>query len=486
MATPPGRRDLLRRVLLLTAVGGVATAARSSPTPPAVLAAAALLFATFAASAQVGQASAANPSQAAPAQHTNSIGISFVRIPAGSFMMGSGDDDREAGAAEKPRHRVTITRPFYLARYEVTLAQWEAVMGSSPYTSQRSNPYYDLPGMAERLRKPSNPATVSWNDAQAFIRRLNDREGHRRYRLPTEAEWEYAARAGTTTAYSFGDDVLQLGRYAWYGEDFASGSTHPVGQKLPNAWGLYDVHGNVWEWVQDWYSDAYYANSPASDPPGPVSGTSRAVRGGSWHVTSGSWRSAFRKPYDPDYRGISIGFRLLLEEEAVPLRQSAPRADGSERQPTSRGDADEARVSAAAARSSDPSRRSQDPMLQPPAAQQAIHGLYSRMHRAMVASDTRTLASMLTDDFHLVHMTGYDQPRTEWLAHIDSGQMRYFDSVEEEVVVKVNGNSATLRGRNRVKASIWGAQGTWPLQLDIDLSLRDGQWLMSAARATTY
>lgn len=416
----------------------------------AALVAFTLLSCTFSVNAQVGQAGAANPAQTTRAQHTNSIGISFVRIPAGSFMMGAGDDDREAGAAEKPRHRVTITRPFYLARHEVTLAQWEAVMGSSPYTAQRSNPYYDLPGMAERLRKPSNPATVSWNDAQDFIRRLNEREGHDRYRLPTEAEWEYAARAGTTTAYSFGNDARQLGRYAWYGEDFASGATHPVGQKLPNPWGLYDVHGNVWEWVQDWYSEAYYANSPASDPPGPATGTSRTVRGGSWHVTSGSWRSSFRKPYAPDYRGISIGFRLLLEEEAAP------------------------------------SRRSQSPMSQVPTEQQAVHALYSRMHRAMVASDTRLLASMLTDDFHLVHMTGYDQPRAEWLAHIESGQMRYHSSVEEDVVVKVDGNKATVRGRNRVNANIWGTGGTWPLQLDIDLSLHDGQWLMSAARATTY
>ncbi|WP_169312666.1 formylglycine-generating enzyme family protein [Hylemonella gracilis] len=212
-----------------------------------------MLFTTLTASAQVGQTGGPKPNQipnpSPTAQHTNGIGISFVRIPAGSFMMGAGDDDREASAAEKPHHRVAISRPFYLARHEVTQAQWEAVMGSSPYTAQRSNPYYDLPGIAERLRKPTNPATASWNDAQTFIQRLNEREGHGRYRLTTEAEWEYAARAGTTTAHSFGNDARQLGRNAWYGEDFATGSTHPVGQKLPNPWGLYDVHGNVWEWV---------------------------------------------------------------------------------------------------------------------------------------------------------------------------------------------------------------------------------------------
>jgi formylglycine-generating enzyme required for sulfatase activity len=155
---------------------------------------------------------------------------------------------------------------------------------------------------------------VSWLDAQEFIARLNQHEGHARYRLPTEAEWEYAARAGTTTAYSFGDDVRELGQYAWYGEGFASGSTHPVGQKRPNPWGLHDMHGNVWEWVQDWYGSNYYANSPGTDPIGPASGTQRVVRGGSWHQTASSWRSAFRRPYAPDYRGISIGFRVLMTE----------------------------------------------------------------------------------------------------------------------------------------------------------------------------
>jgi formylglycine-generating enzyme required for sulfatase activity len=252
---------------------------------------------------------------AEPAAFTNGLGMSFVRIPAGSFQMGSGNDERDALPNEKPRYAVTISRPFYLALHEVTQAQWEAVMGTSAYTLSRSNPFYGLPGMAERVRRPNNPVTVSWNDAQAFIERLNQREGGRRYRLPTEAEWEYAARAGTTTAYSFGDDGSLLSRYAWHGEDFATGSMHSVGQKLPNSWGLYDMHGNVWEWVQDWYADRYPASAPMTDPSGPTTGSSKVVRGGSWHVTSGSWRSAVRKPYDPDYRGISIGFRVARESE---------------------------------------------------------------------------------------------------------------------------------------------------------------------------
>jgi formylglycine-generating enzyme required for sulfatase activity len=246
---------------------------------------------------------------------TNSVGMQFVRIPAGSFVMGSPDSDPEARDFEKPQHPVTISKPFYIGRYEVTQEQWEAVMGSNPYTLDRSNPFYGLPGMAERITRPNHPATVSWNDAQAFISRLNEREGGNRYRLPTEAEWEYAARAGTTTPYSFGDNKAALGRHAWFGEDFNSGGTHPVGQKMPNAWGLYDVHGNAWEWVQDWFDPRYYARSPPTDPTGPNQGSKRVVRGGSWHTTSTSWRTAFRRDYEPNYRGISIGFRLLRTAE---------------------------------------------------------------------------------------------------------------------------------------------------------------------------
>lgn len=211
---------------------------------------------------------------------TNSIGIEFIAIPAGSFAMGASNNQPDADNNEKPQHSVTINKPFSISKYEVTQAQWEAVMGSNPYTLDRSNPFYDLPGMKERITRPTHPATVSWNDAQAFIRQLNAKEGHTRYRLPTEAEWEYVARAGTTTAYSFADNISDLGRYAWYGDDFASGGTHPVGQKLSNPWGLYDVHGNAWEWVQDWYGENYYAQSPSTYPKGSASGSQRVVRGG--------------------------------------------------------------------------------------------------------------------------------------------------------------------------------------------------------------
>lgn len=243
-------------------------------------------------------------------KYTNSIGMSFVEIPAGSFEMGA--DDAGAFQCERPQHKVTISNSFYIGVCEVTQDEWEKVMGFNPYDLDRSNPYYNLPGMAERITHPNHPATVSWEDAQDFITKLNHLEGHNRYRLPTEAEWEYAARAGSTTAYCFGDNISELEHYAWYGEDFETGGTHPVGKKEANAWGLHDIHGNVWEWVHDWYSETYYANSPEADPQGPESGTHHSVRGGSWHSSATSWRSSYRKPYKPDYRGISIGFRIVM------------------------------------------------------------------------------------------------------------------------------------------------------------------------------
>lgn len=247
--------------------------------------------------------------------YTNSIGMEFIQIPAGSFLMGAPDNDRGAYTTEKPQHPVTISEPFYIGKYEVTQAEWEAIMEIHPYDQpDMSNSFINLPGMMERIRRPNHPATVSWNDAQEFIRRLNEIEGHNKYRLPTEAEWEYACRAGTTTAYSFGDNINELGEYAWYNGDFTTRGTHPVGQKKPNPWGLFDMHGNVWEWTKDYYSEDYYAVSPDTDPQGLESGNNHSVRGGSWHTSATSWRSTFRKPYAPSYRGISIGFRVVLEE----------------------------------------------------------------------------------------------------------------------------------------------------------------------------
>jgi formylglycine-generating enzyme required for sulfatase activity len=250
--------------------------------------------------------------QKAPAQVTNSIGMEFVLIPAGSFMMGTKgpncpkDDpftERNEYANcmsgvsgdETPQHRVTISRPFYLGKTEVTQAQWYAVMGNNP-----ANFKTEKAGMDSRNHPVEE---VSWDDVQIFINRLNAKEGKNVYRLPTEAEWEYAARAGTT-----GERYGALNSIAWY--DGNSGNkTHPVAQKAPNAWGLYDMLGNVWEWVQDWYGDDYYANSPSTDPRGPSAGSDRVYRGGSCYDDARFVRAAYRSYGDPGLRFI-LGFRL--------------------------------------------------------------------------------------------------------------------------------------------------------------------------------
>jgi formylglycine-generating enzyme required for sulfatase activity len=234
------------------------------------------------------------PRPASEARLTNSIGVEFVLIPAGTFMMGSPDSDAEAYEDETPAHRVTISQPFYLGQYAVTQGQWEAVMGTNPseFTGDRNRPVEQ----------------VSWEDTQEFIRRLNTREGGARYRLPTEAEWEYACRAGSHIAYSFGNGPHQLDAYGWY-EGNSGNQTHPVGQLAPNAWGLYDMHGNVWEWVQDWFG--VYAPGPVTDPEGPTSGSDRVLRGGSWNGDASSCRSAYRVDWPPGLRDCGLGFRLL-------------------------------------------------------------------------------------------------------------------------------------------------------------------------------
>jgi formylglycine-generating enzyme required for sulfatase activity len=221
---------------------------------------------------------------------TNSIGMEFVLIPAGTFLMGSNDGEIE----EQTVHQVAISQPFYLGMYPVTQGQWEQVMRTKPseFTGDGNRPV----------------ETVSWDDAQKFIQLLNAKEGGALYRLPTEAEWEYACRAGSTTAYSFGDDPSQLDAYGWYYRN-AGGTTHPVGQRKPNDWGLYDMHGNVWEWVQDWYEA--YTPEPVTDPHGPSWGSSQVIRGGSWGHDAESCRSAYRSDVAPGYRHLSLGFRLL-------------------------------------------------------------------------------------------------------------------------------------------------------------------------------
>ncbi|MDR0440441.1 MAG: formylglycine-generating enzyme family protein, partial [Candidatus Accumulibacter sp.] len=185
--------------------------------------------------------------------------------------------------------------PYYLGKYEVTQEQWVAVIGSNPAR---------FPGRKYPVEQ------VSWFDVQAFIKRLNQKEGTNKYRLPTEAEWEYAARAGTTTRYSFGDDESGLGHYAWY-EDNSGGKTHPVGQKRPNSWGLYDMHGNVWEWVQDWYGKNFL-RCEITDASGPPESSYRVLRGGGWNHSAGFLRSAYRSTDSPVYRDEAVGFRLAF------------------------------------------------------------------------------------------------------------------------------------------------------------------------------
>ena len=229
-------------------------------------------------------------------------GIEFVWIPAGEFRMGS--TGRRAYSDEEPLTRVRITRGYWLGKYEVTQGQWEGVMGGNP--SRFENCGEDCP--VER---------VSWNDVQAFIRKLNGRSGGSRYRLPTEAEWEYGARSGTSTD-TYAGDVTEPGgedpvvnRIAWYDEN-SGGRTHRVGRKGPNAFGLHDMMGNVWEWVGDWYGD--YPGGTVTDPVGPVSGSNRVLRGGSWGNYARNCRSAYRDWNSPGIRYGSLGFRLLRTE----------------------------------------------------------------------------------------------------------------------------------------------------------------------------
>jgi formylglycine-generating enzyme required for sulfatase activity len=238
-----------------------------------------------------------DPTILMPSSHkpslVNSTGMAFVRIPAGEFRMGSNRGYND----EKPVHTVSISRPFFLGQYLVTQAQWEAVMGSNPSRFKGD---------------PNRPVeNIFWSDMQLFIQKLQEWEPGVIYRLPTEAEWEYAARAGSTEEYYFGDDKAQLPRYAWYNVN-AKGVTHPVGYLQPNAWGLYDMHGNVWERVQDWYGP--YTKSIAVNPTGPTVGSDRVLRGGSWNGVASLCRSASRDHDTPGHRRRDdLGFRLLRE-----------------------------------------------------------------------------------------------------------------------------------------------------------------------------
>jgi len=233
------------------------------------------------------------------------VKLEMVLIPAGEFKMGSLDSDQQAYPDEKPQHRVRITKPFYLGKYLVTQEQWQAVMGGNP-------------SQFKGLRKPVD--SVSWDDCQKFLDKLNAKFATRpgKFRLPSEAQWEYACRAESTTRHYFGDDWSKFGEYGWYRENSRE-RTRPVGQKKPNAWGLYDMHGNVWEWCADWWDerDGYYAHSPTDDPPGPATGWRRALRGGSWGDRTNYCRSASRIGQNPMgfYNGLGLRVCRVLADK---------------------------------------------------------------------------------------------------------------------------------------------------------------------------
>ena len=260
-----------------------------------------------------------------PGTQKEVYGFTFRWIPPGEFMMGSPTSEPDRVENEGPQHKVRISKGFWLGECEVSQEQWEAVM--------RSNPSF--------FRGKSRPVEqIDWDDCQTFIKKLNGKDTKNKFRLPTEAEWEYACRAGTLTPMFNGDlNILGLNNapdldpIAWYAGNSGSGNsrdfdsskwtetqffhtragTHPVGKKAPNPWGLYDIHGNVWEWCQDWYAEDYYSFSPKVDPKGPSTGKKRVGRGGAWYDHAKTFRAAFRLPLKPSFKSKVMGLRLLLE-----------------------------------------------------------------------------------------------------------------------------------------------------------------------------
>ena len=271
-----------------------------------------------------GSAAAVQPGTVRTVDLGGGVTMALAWCPPGEFLLGSPAAEQEAALrslpaslsqaarektsvairAEGPRHAVKLPRGFWMARTEVTRAQWSRVMGADPSRFSDSGP--DAP-----------VESVSWDDCQEFVRRLNASPAGgsgRLFRMPTEAEWEYAARAGSSTAYCFGDDPGLLGDHAWFGQDSGM-KTHPVGLKKPNAWGLYDTHGNVWEWCADGYGS--YPSASETDPLRPDSGAGRVGRGGGWDDFAGDCRTAYRSYGRPaGFKASPLGFRPVLTEES--------------------------------------------------------------------------------------------------------------------------------------------------------------------------
>jgi formylglycine-generating enzyme required for sulfatase activity len=268
----------------------------------------------------------------APAQLVTKQGMKLVLIPPGEFSMGSPDADPLARPNEKPVHGVTISRPFYLGAYEVTVAQFRAFVEQTGYRTEAETDgnggyiHNDRPKDKDAEKSVNDPrlnwrepgytkkqaddepvVQVSWNDAMAFCRWLSETEGGV-FRLPTEAEWEYACRAGTTTLWCSGDAPAQLEAYAWTPKS-GTHRTHKVGTKAPNPFGLFDMHGNVWEWCLDYIGP--YGSAPETDPTGPSDGAARVLRGGAWDRKNiRRTKSAYRISAEPNYRHYTYGFRV--------------------------------------------------------------------------------------------------------------------------------------------------------------------------------
>lgn len=227
--------------------------------------------------------------------YVNSLEMEFVPIHPRTFKMGSNLDEPNSRDDEK-QHQVTLTKGFLIQTTEVTQNHWKIVMGNNPSHFNKCS------GWACPVEN------ISWDEVQEFIRKLNELEGSDKYRLPTEAEWEYVCRIGGTTRFTYGNDEKSFGGYAWYINN-SENTTHEVGSKIPNAWGLYDIHGNVSEWCSDMYGD--YPSDPVRDPKGPEYGTHRVIRGGSWSDQSKFNRCSNRDAVAHGTRTSNIGFRLV-------------------------------------------------------------------------------------------------------------------------------------------------------------------------------